>query len=67
VNSRRPDRQKQYRHAAGTEAYEKMLTGPIAKDWTSARLWDGMVTPNDESGRALTERGKLTCEQHGED
>jgi hypothetical protein len=30
-------------------------------------LWDGTVTPNDEPGRALTERGKSTHERHGED
>jgi hypothetical protein len=38
-----------------------------AEDWTSARLRDGTVTPNDEPGRGLTERGKSTRERHGED
>jgi hypothetical protein len=37
------------------------------EDWMSARLRDGTVMPNDEPGRALMERGKLTRERHGED
>jgi hypothetical protein len=38
-----------------------------AEDWMSAHMRDGTVTPNDEPGRTLMERGKLTCERHGED
>jgi hypothetical protein len=69
ANNRQPGCQKQHRCAAGIKADEKMLTGRESRrlDERSLVGWDGMVTPNDEPGRALTERGKSTRERHGED
>jgi hypothetical protein len=69
ANSRQPGCQKQHRHAVGIEADEKMLTGRESRrlDERSLAGRDGTVTPNDEPGCALTERGKSTRERHGED